>query len=421
MYQVLSRSSYSLDIPLMTGLSSDELKPSSMSYGQSYIQMHNNQLDPTMSTTNSFWTDSYQVIYVANSILEGISKYSGMSEAAKLQYSGEAKFVRAFCYFYLVNFFGDVPLVLETNYKVTGRLPRLAKEDVYEQIEKDLIDAENGLMDGYPSSGRVRANRWVAKAFLARVHLYQGKWEEALRYANEVIGNEARYKLGKLDTFDSEGALISMMDIFKADNEEAIWQFWNEYGSSLGGYTISPYYWTCAVADGFEAGLLEAFEAGDLRKKSYIQVTEGSGSESKVNKYRLYDRDPDYEEYTMVLRLSEQYFIRAEALTRLDFVKEGLLDLNTIRDRAGLQPFSLILDKESVLEKIEKERRVELCFEWGDRWLNLKRLGTLDAVMKKAKPTTWRSTAALYPIPFQEFLSNRSLTQNPGYSSQKIF
>jgi hypothetical protein len=116
----------------------------------------------------------------------------------------------------------------------------------------------------------------------------------------------------------------------------------------------------------------------------------------------------------MVLRLAEQYLIRAEARARLGKVPESQADINAIRSRSGLSN-TTAADPAALLLAIEKERQVELFSEWGHRWLDLKRTGRADAVLGAEKPTDWQPTDALYPIPQNEILSNPLLTQNLGY------
>lgn len=113
-----------------------------------------------------------------------------------------------------------------------------------------------------------------------------------------------------------------------------------------------------------------------------------------------------------LLRLDEQYLIRAEARAQQNKVKEALNDLNLIRKRAGLLELNLI-DKNSLLSAIEHERRVELFCEWGHRFFDLKRNGHLD-YLSGVKPN-WKKTSEVLPIPQYELLNNSNLIQNPGY------
>ncbi len=95
---------------------------------------------------------------------------------------GEARFFRAFCYFYLVNLFGDVPLATTTDSTINARLPRIPSDEVYQQIITDLKEAESLLSTEYLDANlksygglpeRVRPTKWAASAMLARVYLYQ--------------------------------------------------------------------------------------------------------------------------------------------------------------------------------------------------------------------------------------------------------
>jgi hypothetical protein len=125
----------------------------------------------------------------------------------------------------------------------------------------------------------------------------------------------------------------------------------------------------------------------------------------------------------MVLRLGEQYLIRAEARAQQGKVTgagSAEEDLDAIRTRAGLSPTTASTQAQ-MLDAILQERRVELFAEWGHRWLDLKRTNTIDQVMSVVAPSkggVWESYKALYPIPFNELLLNPKLKpQNPGYPS----
>ena len=87
-------------------------------------------MDPNNGLNGSLWSDSYKFIYAANSILEGLNSSSLISSAVNQQLTGEAKFIRAFCHFYLVNLFGDVPLILNTDYRVNAAVSRTPKAEV---------------------------------------------------------------------------------------------------------------------------------------------------------------------------------------------------------------------------------------------------------------------------------------------------
>ena len=120
------------------------------------------------SYPSNFWNSGYKVIYNANSVIEGIagSKATMMRDSVRIQYTAEAKFLRAFSYFYLVNFFGDVPLALTVDFNKTVNVSRSPVSVVYAQILKDLEEAERDLPDTYDagkgSSFQVRLNLAVS-------------------------------------------------------------------------------------------------------------------------------------------------------------------------------------------------------------------------------------------------------------------
>ena len=115
----------------------------------------------------------------------------------------------------------------------------------------------------------------------------------------------------------------------------------------------------------------------------------------------------------MVLRLAEQYLIRAEAKARQNNLAGAAEDLNMIRNRAGLAN-SAAADQESLLLAIAQERRVEPFTENGTRWLDLIRSGKATEVLGALK-TNWTANDTLYPIPLNELQKNTHLNQNAGY------
>jgi hypothetical protein len=126
----------------------------------------------------------------------------------------------------------------------------------------------------------------------------------------------------------------------------------------------------------------------------------------------------------MVLRLAEQFLIRAEAEANLGDMGDATADLNVVRARAGLGA-STILTANSTLPEADTallhERQVELFTEWGNRWFDLIRTGVVNSVMGTpggvcaAKGGVWNVDDILYPISVNEIESDPHLTQNPGY------
>jgi hypothetical protein len=117
----------------------------------------------------------------------------------------------------------------------------------------------------------------------------------------------------------------------------------------------------------------------------------------------------------MILRLAEQYLIRAEASAELGNGVSALADVNIVRARAGLAPSTANPGSQTaVLAAIMHERQIELFTEWGNRWYDLKRTGTAAAVLG-AEKTGYTANAALYPVPLTQLQDDVNLRQNPGY------
>ena len=198
------------EITRALGMAADELRY--FSSDRLYDQFSANHVLPDNDKVNMFWADFYNIIYQCNAIIENAVTSTGMSAAFKTQIIGEAKFLRAYSHFYLVNLFGPVPLITATAKEKTAYAPRSSEADVYAQIKADLTDAMNALPADYSVSGgkRVRANKWAAVALLARVYLYTREWAkaEAMATAVPVIATDVGAFPELLVTGEEEPGLI---------------------------------------------------------------------------------------------------------------------------------------------------------------------------------------------------------------------
>lgn len=367
-----------------------------------------NNLLPSNTYVRYLWNPVYGYIYHANAILEGIAGTDQLTEAGRNQFIGETKFLRAFYYFYLVNFFGDVPLILNTDYKTNTSLPRTDKADVYDAILDDLLDAQSKLVDDYPAAERVRANKAAATALLARVYLYLQQWDKAEAEATKVI-NDNRYRLPD-----------DLNNVFLKTSEEAILQLQAINKSTAGvntweGFSIVPFAVGSRSYYNLYDSFLDAFEPGDERKNAWTNsYTIASGTFYYPYKYKIRTAST-VQEYSMVLRLAEQYLIRAEARAQQNDLDNAKDDVDAIRDRAKLPLLPDNLSKEEMLLAIEQERRMELFGEWGHRLFDLRRTGRAMTVLSPIKPDL-QETDLYYPIPLDAMKTNPNLEQNEGYN-----
>ena len=370
-------------------------------------EFKDNKIISSNSSVNGLWEPVYSYIFHANSIIEGLQSNTGVTEAVNKQLTGEAKFLRAFFYFYLVNYFGDVPLVLNTDYKTNTTLPKSLKEQVYAAMITDLTDAQLLLGPNYPTTERTRANNMAATALLARVYLYTGQWSKADLEATKVI-NDSRY-----------GLLTDLNTVFLKNSNETIWQLQTVNTSTAGvntweGFSIVPTSPTATVLYKFYPNFMSAFELNDKRKTAWTKsFTNTSGTIFYPLKYKVRTGTP-VTEYSMVIRFAELFLIRAEARAQQDKPNLAKADLTEIRNRAGLLPLPLLMSKPQILLAVEQERKLELFGEWGHRWFDLKRTNRAMDVLTPIK-TGLAITDLLYPLPLAAINTNPNLVQNLGY------
>jgi starch-binding outer membrane protein, SusD/RagB family len=419
-------------ISLLSGLAADELSLASIVTDNRLIAYYKNQLrtNPNENYGTELWgggpgTNIFSYLFICNAAVEGISNSGSLTSSVKKQLLGEAKFMRAFFYFYLVNFFGDVPLVLTTNPAVNSSLSRSPVHQVYEQIVADLKEAQqllsehflNRNLQNYPGTPeRVRPTKWAATALLARTYLYMADYSNAELEANKILSNTNQFSLS-----------ASLNSVFLKNSAEAIWQL---QPVQIGRNTEEAFAFVLPIRGPnasvnpvyLSPQLLNAFEAGDLRREggNWVDSVIVSGDTYFFPaKYKATPASSAVSEYLTVFRFAEQYLIRAEARAQQNNISGAQDDLNIIRTRAGL-PGTKANDKTSLLTAILSERQVELFTEIGQRWLDLNRTGNIDAVMGSVTPLKanggkWQSYQRLYPIYYNDILKNSNLSQNDGY------
>lgn len=364
-----------------------------------------NALTPSLRDINALWGDTYNQIYAANAVLYGVENSTTLSTENKNQLKGEALFVRALLHFYLVNLYGDVPYVSTTDYQINSTVSRMPVATVYNLIKADLTTALDLLSQDYIGSNRVRPNKLAVRAVLSRVNLYMGNWDEASNDASAVINANDLYTIEP-----------NIDAAFLKANPSTIWQFSpaisdnNTQEGSTFLFTAGP-----PPMSALTNMLVSSFAAGDLRRTHWIgSVTDGTTTWYYPNKYKNMLTEGGSMEHSIVLRLEEQYLIRAEARARQGNLSGAKDDLNIIRTRSGLANTTAVTDLDLIAAVIA-ERRFELFTEFGHRFFDLKRTNNLNTVLGTIKPG-WNDTDTLLPIPANELTLNPNLApQNPGY------
>lgn len=369
------------------------------------LEFHQNRVLPHNADILTWWSQAYQVIYGANAIIEGLEDSTSLVNPDRDRYMGQALFVRAYIHSILVSLFGDVPYITTTDYIQNNKVSRVPKEEVYDAIITDLLDAIELLeTTEVENEERVVLDHYVAHALLARMYLYTHQWELAESVSTVLING-----------FDLEDDLNR---VFLKESTETIWQL-KPGNSPVNTYEAGQMIINAVPGQTYSLsqGLLAAFENGDARKVAWtdsISDAENTVTFFFAHKYKAWITETQSLEYSIRFRLAEQYLIRAESRAQSGNVIGAQQDLNAVRNRAGLSN-TMAVGTNAILEAIVRERRVEFFTEQGQRFFDLKRLGLANGVLGDLKPN-WAPSDVLLPIPEAELESNPNLLpQNEGY------
>lgn len=366
---------------------------------------YNNSLTATNGYVQQLWNSTYNQIYSANAVIEGVTASTGMTTAQKNQLIGEALFVRALLHSYLAGVYGGCPHITSTDYQQNSTVHRLTTTAVYNQCIADLEEAATLLPESYISYERVRPNQYAARALLARLYLYTGQWAQASNEASAVLNQTVMY------VWEPD-----LDKVFLKECTSTIWQF-----SAGGGYANAQE----GALFVFNAGppptvalnplLYTSFAPNDQRRSHWIRsITDGTTTWYQPYKYQQDNSSTAATSYSVMLRLAEQYLIRAEARARQGDLIGAKEDLDFVRNNAGLSPTTAVTVTDLVATVME-ERRFEFFTELGMRFFDLQRTGALDVTLTPMKPG-WNTTDGLWPVPQSEMLINPNLApQNAGY------
>ncbi|MCV2484550.1 RagB/SusD family nutrient uptake outer membrane protein [Flavobacterium sp. SH_e] len=358
-----------------------------------------------MGDMNSIYTAHYYTIQSANIGLEKMA-LSPITDAQKDQYMGESLFVRAYCYYELVNLFGGVPVYTKSLGTGDLTLERSTAEEVYAQVESDLKEAAAKL-ENAPVAKDGRINKWAAYALLARVSLFQEKWAEAKLYSNKVI-TEGPFALEsdflKIWDVNNHNGIESILEAQSSSVQDkslgsalptlsgARGEDKKNFPSNDAGDVLDGWGWCMPTSDLENAYLSENDE---IRRRSTItkwgEAAYGDEVLNPTHKFSLNDnksgricrkyyipiatrRSLDKKDGHLplnipLIRLAEMYLTRAEANYHLG--GDALADINVIRARVKLDPKTGISGP-TLLRQIYKERRLELAFE-GLRLYDIRR------------------------------------------------
>lgn len=385
---------------------------------------------PSTPSFESLFSSNYQGINRANQALLYLPQLTGADESLRNRLAGEAKFLRAFMYFTLVRSFGGVPLVdhvpTTSAEDVEMQLTRKSKEDIYAFIEKDLLEAAEALPDksGYGAADVGRATKGAAHALLAKVYLYQKKWQLAVDQCNLVTGYSLTPSFIEIYKVTGENNAESIFEIqgSGATTGKGIQQYTQVQGArGTGGWGWGFNTPTQNLYDAFTAeGDTERRDATIMKRGMtlYDGRVVGADADNPYYNYKAYSSAYTTQSSTdtniRYLRYAEVLLIKAEALNELGQTSAAIPLLNQVRDRANIA-HTTATSQAAVRTAIWKERRLELAFE-HDRWFDLVRTGQAQSAMAANGKTFVVGKHEVFPLP-QTFITEAKgrSAQNPGY------
>ncbi len=436
---------------IMTDIASDDGDKGSTptDYGDA-LTIDNFTATPTNGTVNNVWNGYFQAIARANQAIDKIP-LSPAADAIKNRELGEVRFLRGYFYFNMVRFFGGVPLINGVPAASDANNPalqtRASVPDTYVFIISDLqFAADNLPLKGATEVGRI--TKGAAQAMLAKVYLYQKDYQKAYDLTSAVI-TSAAYSL-----------YPTYADIWRTvgnNNSESVFEVQTGVNSSCNNSAVNLYSvcqgprgrggWS-DLGFGFNnptQSLVDTYEAGDVRKAGtiiFINPTAPAGQRSAGtvlwDGFRIPSKDSvensrySYKAYhsrtkepncgntdylpknVRIMRYAEVLLINSEAAFQLGKTGDAATSLNAVRTRAGLGAAAATLDN------IWKEHRVELAME-HDRFFDLVRQesvqpGRIVPIFAAQGKTFVKGKNEVFPIPQPQIdLSNKVLTQNPGY------
>lgn len=436
---------YTMKMPLLTAGSDEAYAGGSDASDQpNWVAFDNFTMNSNVGPQDGLWQKNFTGVNRSNLILSKIENSEALSESFKTRVIAEAKFLRAYFYFDLVRFFGNIPLI--TDAIPTAELysqPQVAPELVFQQIESDLTDAIAGLPSLIPQGEKGRVSKGAALAQLGKVILFQNdnaRMGEVAALLNQVnsTGNAFGYSLldDYGDVFHPSNAFHSESILEIPHSSLSAWGDWDWVNGGEGN--VAPQFIGPADYAGplFSAGWgfcpisLELASAMQGDPRFEHTIIDGNAMKAEGATYAPRYQNTDYfiKKYAPLtafrsnlgtaelnwpineieIRLADTYLMEAEALVRSggDQGRAQLL-LNAVRGRVGLTSVPATLDN------IYNERRLELATE-GHRFFDLVRTGQAASVLG---PTGFVANKnEILPIPQDEIdVTNGVLIQNPNY------
>lgn len=406
-------------------------------------------LEPTNAASRDFYAACYKIIQRANTLIEKNAEAENIYVTAGLKnaHRGEALFVRSFIHFSLWNYYGIAPVVTRRNTSIDQTfIGPSAGTDLLTQCITDLQEAATLLPASWDADNLGRITRNAAYGMLGKVLVFRGTVEgttadftSAINAFNAISGVSLVPNWTDNFAFDAENNAESLFE-FQA-SRSAVENIWlnNDFGTVNGNMSTAGY-------TGFIANNQSASYGG--RIKATQKMVDALAPNDPRTAYTL-DADQRYVikfalrsgplprnitsiDNPRVMRYAEVLLLKAEATLRAGAaLTDAIGYINEVRTRArnfggGSFPEDLNTSETNpdlVMQWIRNEKLIELAFEEGHRWWDLRRWAmineiTLDDAFFDSDNTNFDFTYPkhlYYPIPQTELNRNNKMTQNEGY------
>ncbi len=359
---------------------------------------------PDNTLVTEAWLASFKAIYRCNVILSRAPEIP-MDSTRKKQIIGEASFLRALNYFNATRLWGNLPLITKPQLSAEARSnTRADTAAIYGQIISDLTVALNNLPTSWPDAQRGRATSYAARGLLAKVYLYQKKYDLVVSTiqplvtainAGTIVGLVPQPSTFPNAMKTSRDIIFSARFLSGGIGESANQ---NNRFRNVGGNNavIMPQ---------------SLFETGDNRKALVAPTSAGGERPGKYNGPQVNN------EVSMdipIVRSAEVMLIYAEALNEIGYPNTAAFTaLNAVRTNAGITTLTTatLTNQASFRAAVYKERRLELALEC-DRWFDIVRTGQMPTIFPLVN-----AYRKVYPVPQTEIqnITNQAGWQNAGY------
>lgn len=374
---------------------------------------------PSASKLKDYYINSYQIINNLNLILQYVDKLTDATPMEVNEIKAESLALRAFVHFQLYKYYSQ-------NYTYTSDASHLGivyniaplkvgidfpsrktAAETFVLLERDITDALSLIQNQHaiPAGENINfMNPTAVKTLAAEIALWKNDWSKAYQYAGEIIIGSG-LALTPKNEFVSKWALPESIWYIAntAENETPVANLYNfKTSTNRSSYVASE-------------DIYNLYTSNDLRKQLFeiqnLKTSITGGAQPNLPYY--FTKKYKIQNLSLIYRLSFVYFIRAEASFHLGNNDQALQDLNTIRNRAGLNSLSQIST-----DIIMEEKRKEFVFEnqyFFDLMRNHKNILRNNGCIANNCSPSYPNDRFVLPVPQESVNINSNMKQNPGY------